>query len=357
MRPEPNFHAGALKLKRTASALLAAVFIMLSLLFASMLPELQQQRFAALYLYSGLAAFNSKAKAEPDAAESTEAAPTQAADEVIVRLVDVDNDVAPDTVARLIGITAEVLDKNGGFTLNEDGPRVLIYHTHDTEAYTQTPKYTYKPSGDWRTEDQTMSVVAVGEELARILNEDYGIMTIHDTTCHEKPLITTAYTRSLETMERYKEQYPTLEMFIDLHRDGVPAEGYEDDYIMMEGTETARLMFVVGTGQGKNGNAAEPLPDFESNYALALGLTEKLLSYNERFTRNVRVKTGRYNQHVSSKCILVEVGHNANTLEQALAAMPYLARAIAEVAGVEPAAAAFSLIPQGTQPPEPTPMP
>ena len=77
----------------------------------------------------------------------------------------------------------------------------------------------------------------------------------------------------------------------------------------------------------------------------------------EQIARDVRVKSGRYNQQVSSKCILVEVGHNANTLEQALAAMPYLARAIAEVAGVEPAAATFSLIPQGTQPPEQTPVP
>ena len=137
-------------------------------------------------------------------------------------------------------------------------------------------------------------------------------------------------------MERYKEQYPSLEMFIDLHRDGVGPSGYENDFVEIDGKECARLMFVVGTGRGSNGNGSEPLPDFESNYALAIGLTQRLMSFEQGFCRSVRVKSGRYNQHVSNKCILVEVGHNANTLEQALASMPYLAAAIADCAGVAP---------------------
>lgn len=228
---------------------------------------------------------------------------------------------------------------NGGmerpteFSLAGDKPTVLIYHTHNTEAYTQTGQYSYVSSGDWRTEDNTRNVVAVGDELARLLREEYGINVIHDTSDHERPSLKTAYSRSLKTMERYKEEYPSLTLFIDLHRDAYSVEGENTDYVTIDGERVARIMFVVGTGE--TGVAADdPKPDFNSNYALAKRISENLLKYNERFVRNIRVKTGRYNQHVSPQCLLVEVGHNANTLEEALCAMPYLAKAIAESTGV-----------------------
>ena len=224
-RTNPAQNAAELRsLREKASMLIAASFITLALLVSACLPQGLLGTVEAL-----------SAPMFPQKTASAEHSDTPSASEqpaVTVRLADVDADIAPEVAARLVGVTAEVLDKNGGFDLKAAGPRVLIYHTHDTEAYTQTERYTYVPSGDWRTEDQSRSVVAVGEELARILREDYGISVIHDATPHEPPLITTAYTRSLETMERYKQQYPTLEMFIDLHRDGVGADrGAGDDGI------------------------------------------------------------------------------------------------------------------------------
>lgn len=219
------------------------------------------------------------------------------------------------------------------FSLGGDEPRVLIYHTHNTEAYTQTEQYSYVKSGDWRTQDNTRNVVAVGEELARLLREEYGINVIHDVSDHEQPALKTAYTRSLETMERYKKEYPSLTLFIDLHRDAYSVEGENKDYVTVDGKRVARIMFVVGTGE-TGVDPGDPRPDFNSNYALAKRICENLSEHNERFVRNIRVKTGRYNQHVSPQCLLVEVGHNANTLEEALCAMPYLAKAIAESTGV-----------------------
>lgn len=335
MRISPNenkaFCEETFRLAERSAALLAALFLFTALLLSSLLPE--EQLKAAAELTRPLLIDLFKTADMPVPVETTDEPKPEG---VSIRLADVDPDVASDVTARLIAITAEVLDKGAGIELRGDGPKILIYHTHDTEAYTQTEQYEYKPSGDWRTKDQTRSVVAVGEELARLLREVYGISVIHDTTCHEPPLITTAYSRSLETMLSYKKRYPSLEMFIDLHRDGVSATGFENDFVTIDGKQAARLMFVVGTGRGATGQGTEPLPDFESNYALAAALTQKLLTYNGKFARNIRVKSGRYNQHVSSKCVLVEVGHNANTLEQALAAMPYLAAAIAEVAGVAP---------------------
>ena len=311
------------ELSERAACLMAAVLIMLFLLFASAAPERTRELMLAAAL--------------PQGVEEPEPTPVPTQDpNIFIRLAEVDPDVRPDVIVRLMGLTPAEPAK-----LTGNGPKVLVYHTHDTEAYRPTPEASYKPSGDFRTEEAEMSVMAVGEELCRILREDYGIEAIHAVERHEKPLITTAYSRSLETMLYYKELYPTLEMFIDLHRDGVADTGWENDYVKVEGLECARLMFVVGTGESGKSSQTAPdgteeeatPPDFESNYSLAISLTETLLSYNERFTRSVRVKSGTYNQQVSSKCLLVEVGHNGNTLEQAKNSMIYLARAIAEVTG------------------------
>lgn len=315
-------------LRERASALLAALFIMLALLFSAALGEDEKQLVSAV----------SRPQAKPTAAALTPA-PTltpKADPTLLIRLADVDKDVSPEVIIKLIGADMN----NEPVPLAGDEPRVLVYHTHDTEAYRQVPGEEYEASGHFRTEDESKNVYAVGEELCRILREDYGILAIHAGEKHEKPLITSAYSRSLETMHSYKEKYPSLEMFIDLHRDGVSDTGFEDDFVTAEGLECARMMFVVGTGKSGKSSQFAPsespdtqndMPDFESNYGLAVRLTEKLLSYNERFMRNIRVKSGKYNQQVSDKCLLVEVGHNGNTLTQAKNSMRFLARAIAEL--------------------------
>lgn len=217
-------------------------------------------------------------------------------------------------------------------------PRILIYHTHATEAYFPTASDSYEASGTWRTNDATKSVVAVGARLAELLQKEYGLGVIHDKSNYEPPKLSSAYSRSLAAMENYKKQYPTLEIFIDVHRDayGIDSVAEPKDFVELDNKQVARLMFVVGTGEGATGTGFDERPDFESNLALAQAITNRLQTKEKQLTRDVRIKTGRYNQHVSSACLLVEVGHNANTLSQALNAVPYLAAAIAEcVPGAE----------------------
>ena len=104
-------------------------------------------------------------------------------------------------------------------------------------------------------------------------------------------------------------------------------------FVLVDGSPTARLMCVVGKG-----TKYADKPDFETNYALASALTENLRHIEKRLARDVRVKTGRYNQHVGELNLLIEVGHNANTLEQALHAVPSLAESLAlTLAGMEAA--------------------
>lgn len=210
-----------------------------------------------------------------------------------------------------------------------NAPQILIYHTHTTEAYALVEEDPYEASGKWRTNDNGHNIVAVGELLAKRLR-DLGFSVIHDTTNHEPPKLATSYSRSEKTMRSYRQKYPSLKVFIDVHRDAYGnSETPVTDYLELDGKQVARMMFVVGTGKGATGTGFDEMPDFESNYALAESITNHLSAIDSRLVRPIRVKTGRYNQHITSQCLLVEVGHNCNTLSQALAAVPYLAEAIA----------------------------
>jgi len=221
-------------------------------------------------------------------------------------------------------------------TLSGEEPTVLIYHTHATEAYFKTNGYTYKNNGDWRTLEANKSILAVGERLSSLLHNRYGISVIHDCTNHEPPKLATAYSRSVKTMEKYRGEYKSLVMYIDVHRDSYGNDPKEvADFVSIDGKEYARIMFVVGTGKGATGTGYGEMPDFDANYALAKRITDILAGYDKRLVREIRVKTGRYNQHISDQCLLVEVGHNANTLEQALNSMDFLAAAIAEASGIK----------------------
>ncbi|MEL7608181.1 MAG: stage II sporulation protein P [Bacillota bacterium] len=254
----------------------------------------------------------------------------QSSGRITIDRADVDPGVGQGIRIELAGSPESV----SNIDLTGSEPRILIYHTHTTEAYNPTSAYPYTASGAWRTTQNDRNIVAVGERLAQILHEKYGFSVIHDITNHEPPKLGTAYSRSVKTMEKYKEQYPSITMFIDVHRDAGKTHEEGGDYVIINGKKIARIMFVVGTGEGATGKGFGEMPDFTANYALAKSVTEQLEKICPGLTRNIRVKTGRYNQHISNQCLLAEVGHNMNTFEEAYAAAEYLAAAIAASAGV-----------------------
>ena len=237
---------------------------------------------------------------------------------------DIYFDVLPDDIKmEFLGFANDAPKE---FHVGVSGPQILIYHTHTTEAYRQTVEGEYVEAGAWRTNDQTHSVVAVGDVLDQEL-ERYGFQVLHDTTNHEPPSLKTAYDRSLVTMEDYQNKYPTIKVYIDLHRDAYnDVEAGKKDFVTVEGKECARVMCVVGTGEKYSVK-----PNYESNYKLALAFTSEMENIKKGFTRPIRVKTGRYNQQVSDMCLLIEIGHNANTLEQAENAARYVALALSRV--------------------------
>lgn len=218
------------------------------------------------------------------------------------------------------GIIIEIISSSMEETVPVECPRVLIYHTHTHEAYIQTESDPYEETEVFRTADPAHSIVRVGEALAGLLRQ-YGFTVVHDTTDHEPPKLSTAYARSLTTLESYEESF---DIYIDLHRDA-----YNDSMASCAhfgGQEVAQLMVLIG-----NGGDYEVKPDFEANLSFARRLTDCINQKAPGVCRDVMVKNGRYNQHIGTPAVLIEVGHNENTLQQALSAMPVLADAIREV--------------------------
>jgi len=204
------------------------------------------------------------------------------------------------------------------------GKRVLIYHTHTWEAYEQVEGARYEETEKWRSRDNTVNMVAVGDALTAAL-EALGCEVVHDETAFEPPNLSTAYQRSLEMLEKRQEAGEQYDLYIDLHRDAVASASTIKRTVNVAGEDIARFMVLVGKGQGY-----EVKPDWEANYAVAERLTRSLNGQVEGICRDIKVKTGRFNQHIAPCCVLIECGLNYNTLEQVLAGMPYLAQAVCD---------------------------
>lgn len=223
------------------------------------------------------------------------------------------SDVLP--AAQPGNIEIEIIDDKDDATRAK---RILIYHTHTHEAYAQVASDPYEALEAWRTTDAGHSVVRVGEELARHL-EQLGFEVVHDTTDHEGKALSTAYTRSLETLMKYEEPF---DLYIDLHRDAY-VEGEPVCVTTADGEKMAPIMLLIG-----NGNGFDVKPWYEQNLCFARALENRINESCPGLCKPVLVKDGRYNQHVGVFSILVEVGHNQNTLSQACRSVLPLAEAI-----------------------------
>lgn len=207
-----------------------------------------------------------------------------------------------------------------------DGPKILIVHSHSTEAYDPSDGLTYTEIPAWRTLDETRNVIAVGKVLAEELTA-LGVDVLHDTTVHDYPDYNSSYYNCLQSIRGWQEQYPGIQMVIDLHRDAVENEQGQAVAMLseQEGVDAARLMLVVGTDEGGLEH-----PGWQQNLANALKLQSVLIGQYPGLCRSVDLRTERFNQHVSPGAVLVEVGTTGNTLTQAKASARMLAQAVAK---------------------------
>ena len=218
---------------------------------------------------------------------------------------------------------------NMDLTLNLYGtePKILIMHTHSQEWFI-----------DSEIGNPYDSIVGIGQYLAEILVNHYGISVVHDVGMYDIKDGVIQRSTSYETMElgvkQILEKYPSVEVIIDLHRDGVP----EHVHLVTEinGQPTAQIMFFNGiTRYNDNGSPVE-MPDLINPYItenLALSL-QLFLTANENYAGLARknyIRAYRYSLHLKPRSMLVEVGANTSTVQEARNAMRPLASIIMQV--------------------------
>ena len=210
--------------------------------------------------------------------------------------------------------------------VNGDGPQVLIVHTHGSESYTPDASFPYMPTENERTTDTRYNVVRVGDELQSVLEEN-GVETLHIRDIFDSPAYSGSYDRSLAAIEQAVDEYPSIQVVIDLHRDSIltdDGQAYKTS-CTIDGQEMAQLMFVVGTDDGGLTH-----PDWRDNLNYVTGLQYELNRAYPGLMRPVNLRTQRFNQHVRTGSMLVEVGSSGNTLPEALAAIRLFGQTLAD---------------------------
>ena len=207
----------------------------------------------------------------------------------------------------------KLLEKSMKLKDDVDGPQILIYHTHSLEGYR-----------DSRAGDLDESVVGLGDYLTEILTERYGFEVLHDRSTYDSDR-DRAYGVAGPYLQKILKEHPTIEVVIDLHRDGVG----EDTYLLTEVNDTlmAPIMFFNGLSYtNKNGSLSSlKNPNLETNLAFSLQMELIASEYYPGFSRGIYLKGLRYNLHYCPKSLLVEVGAQTNSLQEAMNAMPPLA--------------------------------
>ena len=208
--------------------------------------------------------------------------------------------------------------------LKPDKPQILIIHTHSSEAYTPSGADLYEASDVSRTEDTNFNIVRVGDELAEVLTAA-GLHVLHDRGIYDYPSYTGSYTRSGQAVENYLAENPDIKIVIDVHRDSLGENGVIYKTLAEEdGKCSSQVMLVVGTDE-----SGLPHSSWRGNLALAMVLQNAVSGAHPTLMRPVMLVPQRYNQNLAPGALILEVGSDGNTLQEALNAVRLFASAAA----------------------------
>jgi stage II sporulation protein P len=213
-----------------------------------------------------------------------------------------------------------MLDMDMTLKQKNEKPQILIYHTHSQEGY-----------ADSRAGVQEDTVVGIGNYLTNILQDEYGYNVIHDKSCYDvvdgKLDRNKAYNYARDGIEKILKDNPTIEVVIDLHRDGGSKR-----IVNINGQDTAQIMLFNGLCRDQDGPLTRlDNPYIQDNLAFSLKLQMKSIElYPGLFYKNY-LHAYRYNLHERPKSILMELGTNYNTIQSAKNAMEPFASILDEV--------------------------
>ena len=200
--------------------------------------------------------------------------------------------------------------------IQKDGsPVVLLYSTHTTESYIlHDDAAWYYLDDDFRSLNLDETVVSVAAEAAKVI-EAGGFGVVHDKTVHDNPAYSGSYARSMETVRKNLREYPTIQITVDVHRDAFGESGtvrYKPA-VQINGQSAAQIMILTGCDL-----SAEPVfPDWRENLHLALRLQQAGETLFPGLYRPLYFCCRNYNMQATHGSLLVEVGTDVNTLEEA----------------------------------------
>ena len=224
--------------------------------------------------------------------------------------------IDPTTYADASLINAKrFLEKNVHVNKTAAGPQILIYHTHSQEAFADSKKG-----------DPSETVVGVGKELARILREEYGYDVLHHEGVYDLPSRNGAYSKALPEIRKLLQENPSIQVVIDLHRDEMPENVRQVTQI--DGKQMAKCMFFNGLSRTSKTGKLDYLKNdhLEDNLAFSFQMEKAAQEFYPGFTRKIYLKGYRYNMHLCPKTLLIELGAQNNTVEEAMNACIPLAR-------------------------------
>lgn len=209
--------------------------------------------------------------------------------------------------------------------IDKSKPAVLIFHSHTSEGYELIERSGFPRNYEPRTNDENLNVVRVGTEITEYL-EKAGYTVIHDKNIHDNDY-TGSYPHSRETIDEILKKNPQIQIVIDIHRDSITLDNGDKIKPVTEinGKNAAQMMIITGTEEGD----ITGFPDWEYNLAFALKLQKKCEDMFPGIMRPLLFTKKKYNMDVTHFSLLIEMGSEANTLQEACYSGRLLAAALA----------------------------
>lgn len=206
-----------------------------------------------------------------------------------------------------------------------DEPQVLILHTHATESYLRHNESYYTDQDLSRTTNNEYNMVALGKIISDRLNAE-GIVALHDTTQHDYPSYNESYSRAADTICSYIDKYPSIKIVIDLHRDAIAANDTDKVKLTTEinGKKAAQIMLVMGSQSGNVKN----FPNWKENLKLATKLQQMVEVMYPSLARSIHFMSKNYNESLTNGSMLIEIGTDGNTLDEAKYSAELLSNAL-----------------------------
>lgn len=255
----------------------------------------------------------SSAAPEETAGKTTETAPDTTADGLPIVATTITGGLTLKNETELDIDVQELLREGPATTLAAGEPQVLVIHTHSSEAYTPDGLDRYDASDTCRTEDTDYNIVHVGDVLTAAL-EDAGLNVLHDRAIYDYPSYTGSYSRSGASIQAYLEQYPSIRVVIDLHRDALCSDEVVYKTVAeLPDAACSQVMLLCGTD-----SSGLYHPYWRDNLRLAVYLQNAVNEAHPTLMRPITLVNERYNQHLTTGSLIVEVGSSGNTLQEAV---------------------------------------